>query len=385
MVEEANPDLKVKEYCKQKHASKVAFICTKDNVLCCDDCAIEHSEHLDKLESIKSIFEVRLPQYRKLKDHLRVLAKMQISSDEIKSFIAQKLENSFDEIISKVMQMKNQWIDEYFGLIMKEINLDAEDENSLNFDELQGQVDQAFHKIHNFVNSEENGGSKELLELKIPEEFSFQIKELTNNLNSRKRYKKLDLEINFDPKPIKAMINIKGLENIRKFYSGSMLNPEDLSFVLSEFSKPIKKLNMLFSGKRDGVSAAIFHTKCDGAADTLVVARANGHVFGGYAKPEWNSNCVYSEDISNSSFLFTCRNKTKHSLLNPKHAIYGRTNYGPTFGGGHDWHIGNSNNGYTALGTTYASPPSGNCADAMSGTQHNCIFDDYEVHQIIFE
>ena len=68
-----------------------------------------------------------------------------------------------------------------------------------------------------------------------------------------------------------------------------------------------------------------FHSKCDGHGDTLTVYNGNGHIFGGYAKPKWNSNGGCIDDNTMSSFIFTCRSQTKHSLTTSEMPIYGNS------------------------------------------------------------
>jgi len=49
---------------------------------------------------------------------------------------------------------------------------------------------------------------------------------------------------------------------------------------------------LIFRGTKDGFTASAFHTKCDnkGATITIVKAKNNGNVFGGYNPKSWVSN-----------------------------------------------------------------------------------------------
>jgi hypothetical protein len=122
-------------------------------------------------------------------------------------------------------------------------------------------------------------------------------------------------------------------------------------------------VNLLYRGSIHGKAASNFHTQCDNKGPTITLVRCTGgNIFGGFAPLPWISRQAYSS--ADNSFLF--------SLVNPRgappqkfdliktgdaNAIYDSGSYGPTFGGGHDLHIGNNWNGcYTKLGITYAYP-----------------------------
>ena len=94
-----------------------------------------------------------------------------------------------------------------------------------------------------------------------------------------------------------------------------------------------------------------------------------------------------------NAFLFSIRNKDNiqpfKSLVyrNNGNAIYCRSDYGPTFGGGHDLHISdnaNSNtNSYTNFGHTYQPPSGYNYGDAntraLLAGKHNFSPSEVEV------
>ena len=311
---------------------------------------------------------------------------MEISSDEIKSYIAHKLETAFDKLITNVASLKVDWIDKHFKLIMEGINLDNEITYP-NLAYLQTEIEQTFFKIHKYINSDEQRDFSELMKLRLPEEFSHKIRELTNNLNMRKEFKKVEVEVNFEGECIKKMLKIKGIDISKVIYTGNIASTKDLKFILSQLPRPVKEMKLLFTAARDGFTSAKFHTKCDEYENTLVIAKANGHVFGGFAKPAWHSRNEWSDDNSGLSFLFTCRNGVKHKLRGTHSAIKGDNGRGPSFGGGPAWIIRHGNEGYVSLGSTYSIPEGAKQEDYMAGTGKGVTFkhDDYEVHQIIFE
>ena len=375
--------LESKKYCNPLHSTKIEFLCTEDETLCCGECAGDHSHHFEKLEDIKSIFESKLVQYRKLKAKMGVLTKMQTTSDEIRSYIAFQLETAFDQLITKVKELKDSWIEEHFAVIMKVLGVNLE-QNAPDLTYMSNQIDEVFHNIQSFINSDSHN-IQQIINLKRVEEFEPELDIILLKANTRKQYKNIKVKINFDPVCIRKMLSIEGYAKFT--YLGGILEKEDLDFVASQLQRPVESLKMLYSGKRDGLSASTFHERCDGVGDTLVIARANGHVFGGYAKPQWHQRGEYSQDISKESFLFTCRNQSKHSLIKPNNAIYGRYDCGPTFGFGWDLYINHTNGGYSALRNSYSMPLGGKQEEYMAGKGHGApiLYDDYEVHQIIFE
>ncbi|RGB34130.1 hypothetical protein C1646_702837 [Rhizophagus diaphanus] len=99
-------------------------------------------------------------------------------------------------------------------------------------------------------------------------------------------------------------------------------------------------------------------------------------IIGGYNPLYWDQseNSKYTRD----SFIFSFRNKkfqtAKVGYINAYYdnAMYCGHNYGPTFGGGHDLHIGYSNDSYSI---PYSYP--------NLGIPRNFNMEDWEVFQVI--
>ena len=381
MVEMDYSGLKSKKYCNPAHSSRIEVLCIQDNTLCCADCAADHFDHLQKVIEIKSIFEGKQVQYRQLKMRTKILSKMQSTPDEIKSYVAQLLESSFDQIITRVAIMKAKWIEENFSRIMDTLGVEL-GQNVPNLSTLTTELEAAFKKIQNFLNSEETN-LEEVMNLKQPEEFETKIEEIQKISNSRLKYKYINVNLHFEEETIKKMLKIEGINPIPPVYEGSVFIKEDTDFALS-LLPPVRELKMIFSGKRDGMLSSNFHKKCDGVGDTLVLVKSkNGHSFGGFAHPPWSLNGGNIRDDSEKSFLLTCRNKTKHLLTRPQYAIYCNPSYGPTFG---DLHISNNTKCNNYSGKNYSIPEGGKKEDYLSGpygTEKE--IEDYEVHQVIFQ
>jgi hypothetical protein len=106
-------------------------------------------------------------------------------------------------------------------------------------------------------------------------------------------------------------------------------------------NKNVKSL--LYRGTRDGFAFSVFHSRCDGKANTItIIKNDNNHVFGGYISIAWHSSGSWSTD--SSAYLFSLRrdkstNSEKYLINNSQRAIWGASSYGPTFGVGHDIYI----------------------------------------------
>ena len=154
----------------------------------------------------------------------------------------------------------------------------------------------------------------------------------------------------------------------------------------------IQKINetkLLFRASRDGFSAADFHRMCDNKGPTLVLVKTTGgYYFGGYTTANWDQSEAYK--TVPGSFIFSLSKKTKHEIYqNNGNAIYGQQNYGPTFGGGHDFYLYNNCNqntsSYSNLGYTYRSPFQYNTEQSKNHLAgcYNFQVSDYEVLSIV--
>jgi len=118
-----------------------------------------------------------------------------------------------------------------------------------------------------------------------------------------------------------------------------------------------KDIELLFRGTRDGMSADIFHNKCNNKGPTISLFKnENGYIFGGYASLDWTSCNNYKS--APDSFIFTLTNMynispTKFPNSDTRYSIYDCSAYGPTFGN-HAIYIGFKNNSnHTYLPNSY--------------------------------
>lgn len=124
------------------------------------------------------------------------------------------------------------------------------------------------------------------------------------------------------------------------------------SYILYNFSNVRQKIRWLFS-KIPGFSLSSslsiiyradanghgwmwndFHSKCNGAAPTLVIVQcSSGSICGGFTKVAWDGDSGnYFSD--GSAFLFSIDKETTYTPKNKEYAVYNKKNNGPSFGGG---------------------------------------------------
>lgn len=146
----------------------------------------------------------------------------------------------------------------------------------------------------------------------------------------------------------------------------------------SDAVQNIYNFKLLFRGTRDGFMAKAFHEKCDNKGATLMVAKLTDSqkIIGGYNPLSWSCSGQYS--ATNDSFLFQLDpNDLVSALLARVHsgmnanAIYNKSGYGPTFGGGHDLR---SADGTTWVSITHSYP--------NMGLSRSFVTQDYEVFQV---
>jgi len=203
-------------------------------------------------------------------------------------------------------------------------------------------------------------------------DIQFKLNELTNikdNLKATNGFKP-NLSA-FNQEETFGLIKLNLNSNINSFKSEIINGEEQLLELikLCDFS-PSDKWSLLYRGTRDGFGSDVFHSKCDGHANTLTILKAkeSEFIFGGFASVEWESNSFKYKSDPNA-FIFSLTNKDNKPLkmdINPNEnyrAICCNTSYGPTFGYGCDIHVSNNANttmnSYSNLGSSYKHPAYG--------------------------
>lgn len=86
----------------------------------------------------------------------------------------------------------------------------------------------------------------------------------------------------------------------------------------------------------------------------------------------WTTNGTYGQDTERKSFLFSLTNKEKYPNVQTMYGNYGNLNYGPTFGGGHDFYI--SANSSTTNTSYFNFPHSYNNGKYVAGLAAQTAF-----------
>lgn len=114
-------------------------------------------------------------------------------------------------------------------------------------------------------------------------------------------------------------------------------------------SAPICDVTLRYQASMHGWAGADFHRMCDNVPRLLVCIRsASNFLFGGFTSIGFSGGATaYKPD--STAFLFTLINPhnispTLLATNNNGQSVYQRSDYGATFGGGHDLHINNNSN-----------------------------------------
>ena len=132
------------------------------------------------------------------------------------------------------------------------------------------------------------------------------------------------------------------------FKNSTILTNEQSLLLCNLTNIPSNKVwPLLYQASRDGFKVSNFHSKVDGIQGTLTIIKTvDSFIFGGYTQVEWNYTRYYGYD--DSSFIFSLNNSyNKPVKMNVKpnfYSIYTSSNYGPTFGNGHDFFISDQSN-----------------------------------------
>ena len=106
-----------------------------------------------------------------------------------------------------------------------------------------------------------------------------------------------------------------------------------------------KKIELIYSGTRDGMTSNVFHYKCDNKGETItLIKNEKGNIFGGYASIPWTNPFNCSWYSAPESFIFTLSNiyntePTKFPSKNDQKEVYHYSGYGPCFGRGCDFGV----------------------------------------------
>lgn len=172
----------------------------------------------------------------------------------------------------------------------------------------------------------------------------------------------------FDPNDAVCLPCNSNKEVTINFPNSNIPKPLTSDLITSEIVQNLfgsdKNLILLYKASNDGFSAQTFHQKCNNQGPTLSVIRStNGRIAGGYTPTSWASRNNYINVPQGQAFLFTISGNSAMKYYNnryPQYSMYDGSNYGPTFGGGHDLYVSNNSNNnnqnYTNTPHSYDTP-----------------------------
>ncbi len=164
-----------------------------------------------------------------------------------------------------------------------------------------------------------------------------------------------------------------------------LLTQSDVDQINTWIGTPGQQWTECYRLSTDGANTSTFHNQCNNKGATFTVATlSTGKKIGGYADVSWISDNTWKGNAN--SFLFSLTNSFKHSYPGTStgpHYQFDRNDYGPTFGGGHDFLSGNGgiigNGAYCNIGYTYqcrvGTVNSSECRNDFCGTFYPQIVD----------
>jgi len=170
----------------------------------------------------------------------------------------------------------------------------------------------------------------------------------------------------------------------KRMIDSEILGETDLEGTVLEWTEG-KNWELLFRASRDSFDASVFRQKCGGKGETLVLVKSTtGDIFGGYTSVGWSLNAPGGYTNDGNSWIFTLVNKhdvppTKFTVSQAQYGICDNHNYGPTFGGGHDFHLSNNCNVNSESYSNFPHSYTNSTGKTNLLTTYNFQVENYEV------
>jgi len=174
-------------------------------------------------------------------------------------------------------------------------------------------------------------------------------------------------------------------EDVKEVKGDIIHDMNELEMITKKINKENKRIiiNLLYKASADSDSASVFHEKCDGANNTIVLVETkDGKRFGGYTTKSWKGNCVEKADPD--AFIFSFDKMKTYDNIPGDDAIGCYPKFGPIFLG---CQIKIFDNAFTRGGTTFEKELNFNTEEDFELTGGNRTFDvkDIEVYEVIIE
>ena len=332
-------------------------------------------------------------QAKEIEDLTDILYKTESSLEEL--YKMKKIFKQFDSI-EEAFNLFFKVLDETKVNIKKKDNkinltfiiefMGKKDEIEINLMPEEAKIDTIVMKLCETVKELKNENDNLKKELKDYKNFTEnKIKELEALIKKESETLKANFEFNnAEYKTIDEIVKLKSkFEKIdTRIIKYNELNLIETG-VKNKLNKKIKKYTLLFRASKDGFKAGNFHSKCDGKNNTVtLVETTNGKRFGGFTDAAWDQSSSYK--TGSNSFIFSLDDKSIYYNKN-SHNIYCKSDYGPTFGGGHDFYLcDNCNSSNSSSDSSGYSYETNGKKYAMAG-EYNFFVKDYEVYLLELE
>ena len=334
-------------------------------------------------------------QAKEIEDLTDILYKTESSLEEL--YKMKKIFKQFDSI-EEAFNLFFKVLDETKVNIKKKDNkinltfiiefMGKKDEIEINLMPEQAKIDTIVMKLCETVKELKNENDNLKKELKDYKNFTEnKIKELEALIKKESETLKANFEFNnAEYKTIDEIVKLKS--KFEKIIDTRIIKYNELNLietgVKNKLNKKIKKYTLLFRASKDGFKAGNFHSKCDGKNYTVTLVEAtNGKRFGGFTDAAWDQSSSYK--TGSNGFIFSLDDKSIYYNKNSEYNIYCRSDYGPTFGGGHDFclcdNCNSSNSSYDNSGHSYETNGK---KYAMAG-ESSFLVKDYEVYLLELE
>ena len=174
-------------------------------------------------------------------------------------------------------------------------------------------------------------------------------------------------------------------EDVKEVKGDIIHDMNELEMITKKINKENKRIiiNLLYKASADSDSASVFHEKCDGANNTIVLVETkDGKRFGGYTTKSWKGNCVEKADPD--AFIFSFDKMKTYDNIPGDDAIGCYPKFGTIF----LWRqIKIFDNAFIRGGNTIEKELNFNTEEDFELTGGNRTFDvkDIEVYEVIIE
>ena len=224
-------------------------------------------------------------------------------------------------------------------------------------------------------NQEKNNYNEEEIKNLMEELNAYKMKAQENDM-LKKHIEELEYQI-------QMMQERQEEEDVKEVKGDIIHDMSELEMITKKINKENKRIiiNLLYKASADSDSAAVFHEKCDGANNTIVLVETkDGKRFGGYTTKSWKGNCV--EKADSDAFIFSFDKMKTYDNIPGDDAIGCYPKFGPIFLG---CQIKIFDNAFTRGGTTFEKELNFNTEEDYELTDGDRTFNikEIEVYEVI--